>query len=373
MNIASLLSTLLTLKNTVETIRKQGVMPYNNLTQYKKDAVVISKGDLWIALQSVPYNKPPKASESYWRNLSKSDNAVVSITESDSEVVYTFSNGTKQVIAKTPAQTIIERYEATDGIDGSDGVGISNVSQNGDVVVITLTDGNSYTFTLPKASPLQPHAIQNISWENNAFVVALSDEQTFTIPVELPKGDAATITIGEVITVDSSEQASVENVGDTHNAILNLRIPKGEDAVAISVMDIEQVSPEEIRVILSDDTEYSFILPRGKDGKDADEEVIVNKIYGLLSDDVNSIESRLSLSVQLIREELQGLVDYTADDIEAKFSESLINHIQDLPRITTEDVRFIVQDIIRLSKQEQEEERQQGLSELRIFLSKYGG
>ena len=370
MDIASLLSTLLTLKNTVETIRKQGVMPYNNLTQYKKDAVVTSKGDLWIALQPVPYNKPPKASESYWCNISKGDNAVVSVTESDSEVVYTFSNGTKQVIAKTPAQTIIERYE---GNDGSDGVGISNVSQNGDAVVITLTDGNSYTFTLPKASPIQPHTIQNISWENNAFVVALSDEQTFTIPVDLPKGDAATITIGEVITVDSSEQASVENVGDVHNAILNLRIPKGEDAIAISVIDIEQVSPEEIRVVLSDDTEYSFILPKGKDGKDADEEVIVNKIYDLLSDDVNSIESRLSLSVQLIREELQGLVDYTADDIEAKFSESLINHIQGLPRITTEDVRFIVQGIIRLSKQEQEEERQQGLSELRIFLSKYGG
>lgn len=41
-------------------------------------------------------------------------------------------------------------------------------------------------------------------------------------------GIAATITIGTVTTGKSNEQASVENVGDSNNAIFNFVIPKGE-------------------------------------------------------------------------------------------------------------------------------------------------
>lgn len=41
-------------------------------------------------------------------------------------------------------------------------------------------------------------------------------------------GVSATLTIGEVLTVDSKELASVENVGTMSAAVLNFKIPKGE-------------------------------------------------------------------------------------------------------------------------------------------------
>lgn len=52
--------------------------------------------------------------------------------------------------------------------------------------------------------------------------------------IQGPSGDkgetgiAATITIGTVITGESNEQANVENVGDSNNAIFNFIIPKGQ-------------------------------------------------------------------------------------------------------------------------------------------------
>jgi len=42
-----------------------------------------------------------------------------------------------------------------------------------------------------------------------------------------PQGDAGTITIGTVTTLDSDQTATVVNVGDSADAILNFGIPQG--------------------------------------------------------------------------------------------------------------------------------------------------
>ena len=52
---------------------------------------------------------------------------------------------------------------------------------------------------------------------------------TIEIPIlKGEKGDSATITIGEVETVEPNELANVENIGTETNAILNFKIPKGD-------------------------------------------------------------------------------------------------------------------------------------------------
>lgn len=42
------------------------------------------------------------------------------------------------------------------------------------------------------------------------------------------KGDAATVTVGETVTGDAGSQASVQNTGDEHAAVLTFTVPKGD-------------------------------------------------------------------------------------------------------------------------------------------------
>lgn len=48
------------------------------------------------------------------------------------------------------------------------------------------------------------------------------------------QGNAATIEIGSVTTVNSSADAEIENIGDETNAIFNFKIPRGPSAVVVS-------------------------------------------------------------------------------------------------------------------------------------------
>ena len=63
------------------------------------------------------------------------------------------------------------------------------------------------------------------------FLTDLSGAQGF----KGETGDAATISIGTVSTLPAGADATVTNVGDTHNAILNISIPRGESGSAATV------------------------------------------------------------------------------------------------------------------------------------------
>lgn len=43
-----------------------------------------------------------------------------------------------------------------------------------------------------------------------------------------PKGDAATVTVGETVTGDAGSQAKVENTGDASAAVFKFTVPKGD-------------------------------------------------------------------------------------------------------------------------------------------------
>lgn len=83
---------------------------------------------------------------------------------------------------------------------GEKGVGISNIEKTGttgniDTYTITLTDGSSYTITVTNGID----------------------------------GKSPNLTIGEITTVSSQEQANATITGTQENPILNLWLPKGKD------------------------------------------------------------------------------------------------------------------------------------------------
>lgn len=61
-----------------------------------------------------------------------------------------------------------------------------------------------------------------ISWTNNGGL-----ENPPPVKIMGKDGEAATIKIGTVETIENTEQASVENVGTETNAVFNFKIPKG--------------------------------------------------------------------------------------------------------------------------------------------------
>lgn len=58
--------------------------------------------------------------------------------------------------------------------------------------------------------------------------LAVDTEVNIEFKVEGPKGDAATIEVGTVTTLEPNEQAYVENVGTENAAVFNFGIPRGE-------------------------------------------------------------------------------------------------------------------------------------------------
>ena len=164
------------------------------------------------------------------------------------------------------------------GQDGQDGVGIQNIAADGqdenggNIYRITLTNGQSYTFVAPKgaqgaqgatgatgatgkdfriyktyASVAAMNAdaaivpdgefVMIASTENDPdnaklYVRTTDGEADFTFISDLSgaqgiQGEAATIAIGQVLTGEPGTNASVENVGTTNAAILNIIIPRG--------------------------------------------------------------------------------------------------------------------------------------------------
>lgn len=65
-----------------------------------------------------------------------------------------------------------------------------------------------------------------------AKIVKYFDGERF-LPLAFFKGEAATIRIGEITTGEPGTDIIVENVGDEHDAVLNITIPRGRDGIGI--------------------------------------------------------------------------------------------------------------------------------------------
>ena len=83
------------------------------------------------------------------------------------------------------------------------------------------------------------------------------------------RGDAATITIGDVEAVESGEDPEVENVGSLTDAIFNFKFPKGDDGDAASVTVGTVYSSATANVVNRGTTSNAvldFYLPKGDQG-----------------------------------------------------------------------------------------------------------
>lgn len=83
------------------------------------------------------------------------------------------------------------------------------------------------------------------------------------------QGPAGTLTIRNVVTVPSTQPASVVNAGTANNAILDMNIPAGA-AASVSVGTVTTLAPNSnVSVVNSGTTEaavFDFSIPRGADG-----------------------------------------------------------------------------------------------------------
>lgn len=93
------------------------------------------------------------------------------------------------------------------------------------------------------------------------------------------QGDAATISVGEVTTGEPGSEVEVINVGDSSNAILNFKIPRGDKGdkgekgdtpildAQVSQVTSEEGAPASATVNLTESTfNFSFNLPKGDTG-----------------------------------------------------------------------------------------------------------
>lgn len=74
--------------------------------------------------------------------------------------------------------------------------------------------------------------------KNNSGVTPGTDSETWLLMAKA--GDGGTIEIGTVETVAAGQKATVTNVGTTHKAVLNFKIPKGEDGVT-EITNLEEL------------------------------------------------------------------------------------------------------------------------------------
>ncbi|MBR5434452.1 MAG: hypothetical protein IK117_08440 [Bacteroidales bacterium] len=101
-----------------------------------------------------------------------------------------------------------------------------NILQDGGIAA-TITVGSTTTL-----EPSSPAYVNNVGDEKHAVLqFGIPKGETGSAGLDGADGQAATIQIGSVETVDSSSDAAVENVGTENAAILNFSIPRGEQGI----------------------------------------------------------------------------------------------------------------------------------------------
>ena len=125
------------------------------------------------------------------------------------------------------------------GLTGANGACVESVSFVGNDMVFVLDDATTITLTNAKTDLKGNTGAKIVSgaFVGDDLVFTLDDASTATVTgakVDLKgakgdDGDAATITIGTVTTVASTEPATVTNIGTSAAAIFDFDIPKGVD------------------------------------------------------------------------------------------------------------------------------------------------
>ena len=166
-------------------------------------------------------------------------------------------------------------YQITDGADGKngvDGVGIKKIELVEKIektarYKITLTDGNYFEYEVLDGengkNGITPEITINATVNNTTGTPSVSVEKTGTIENPIfnlsfknlkgekgengrdgTDGKSATITIGEVKTVDPDNPAIVTNTGNETDAVFNFEIPRGKDGqnAEIDLKTLEKVA-----------------------------------------------------------------------------------------------------------------------------------
>lgn len=183
------------------------------------------------------------------------------------------------------------------GTDGGEVTSVVKVStvENVDTYRMTFSNGYTSDFTVTNGKDGQNgqngqngKGIESITLvssteSSSTYRISYGDGLTFDFTVQ--NGVSPTITIGTVTTVDSTENARVENSGTDSNVVLNFYLPKGEKGEkgdpGVSV------NAEVVSVQTADDTQkvYSVAFTNG----------ILNNFTG----QINSIYSDLAKKLEL--------------------------------------------------------------------------
>jgi len=154
---------------------------------------------------------------------------------------------------------------------------ITNIRINNDLAIEVSRDGGeTYIGTASSghrivdgSGTIYPNR-SRLQFSNN--VTIRDDENTNATVVNVQqgekgdKGDAATITIGDV---ESGEEAAVENIGSRTDAIFNITLPKGDAGEAASIQVGTVTSGQTASVINSGTSShaiFNFTLPKGDQG-----------------------------------------------------------------------------------------------------------
>jgi len=127
------------------------------------------------------------------------------------------------------------RISFTDGdhfdFNVKDGNGIVSVTKSGtnvleDTYTILFSNNTTTNFTVKNGRGIVSITKTSSADLVDTYTVQYNDNTTSTFTVT--NGEAATVTVGTVTTGEPGTSASVTNVGDDHNAVLNFTIPKGD-------------------------------------------------------------------------------------------------------------------------------------------------
>lgn len=128
-------------------------------------------------------------------------------------------------IGDTDTGTVAEGRDGTDGADGADG-------QNGADGITPHIGANKHWYIGEEDTGIvaegKDGATPEIGENGNWFI---SGQDTGK-PSKGADGAAATVQVGETTTLPAGSEATVENVGDEHNAVFNFGIPKGADGAS---------------------------------------------------------------------------------------------------------------------------------------------
>lgn len=177
---------------------------YSGATAYSTNDVVRDQGSSWIALQATTGNAPPTlptTANSYWELVAqKGDKG----DEGDASTVPGPPGDNATIAVGT----------VTTGAPGSD-ASVTNVGTPTDAVL---------DFEIPRGDTGDEGKSAYEVAVEDGFV---GDETAWLASLKGDPGDAATIAVGTVTTVNPGDPATVTNVGTSDAAVFNFEIPQG--------------------------------------------------------------------------------------------------------------------------------------------------